>query len=243
MKSSPCWTHNVCVMEQALVQIERAFGAIYAFLGELTRDTATGYRKLPARTRMIVLAGAILSAAAAGYVMLRPSSVDVQLTVRHPFRNGDMTIAIDGENAYSGHLSAKPKKKLLIMDRVEGSFAKTFALRPGTHTVEVHIRSAAYAYDQSVKRSFDAAAGRGGTLVVSAVNGADLTMNWLPVPAIGEESSSPALLATANSLLLTALGTVLSATVGFLVQEFLKSRRAAAAPAPAATTGQVPASN
>lgn len=236
-------------MEQALIQIERALGAIYAFLCELTRDVAASYRKLPARTGKLVLAGAVFSAAAAGYLMLRPSSVDVHLTVRHPFRSADMTIAIDGESAYSGHLTAKAKKKLLIMDRVEGSFAKTFALRPGAHTVEVHIRSEAYAYDQTVRRSFEAPAGRGGTLVVAAVNGADLTMNWLPVPGAGEEGSSPALLATANSLLLTALGTVLSATVGYFVQEFLKSRRAAPAAAAATSaatapaTSQVPASN
>ncbi|HEU5450918.1 MAG TPA: hypothetical protein VFU76_02980 [Terriglobales bacterium] len=223
-------------MEQALLQIERALGAIYAFLRELTHDAAAAYRKLPARTRMIVLAAAVFSAAAAGYLVLRPSSVDVHLTVRHPFRTADMTIAIDGENAYSGQLTAKTKKKLLIMDRVEGSFAKTFALRPGAHTVEVHIRSEAYAYDQSVRRSFDAPAGRGGTLVVSAVNGADLTMNWLPVPPAGEGGPSPAFLTTVNSLLLTALGTILSATVGYFVQEFLKSRRAAPAAAPAAPT-------
>jgi hypothetical protein len=114
------------------------------------------------------------------------------------------------------------------------------AMSPGSHTFEVHIRSEAYAYDQSVRRTIDAAAGRGGTLVVTALNGTDMTMNWLPVPAAGEGGQMPALLTRLNSILLTALGTVMSAAVGFFVQEFLKSKRV---PAPAVMAQVTPPAN
>lgn len=228
-------------MEQALVQIQRAFLVLYAFILDLAKDATSQYRKFTNVTRKMVWAGVVLSAALVGYLVLRPASVDVHLNVRYPFRSAQIAVTLDGDNAYSGQLTGQAKKRLLVMDRVSGSFSKTFAVRPGSHTVTVHIRSEAYAYDQTVQRTFEAPAGRGGTLVVTALNGADLAMNWLPVPALGDDGHNTALLTTVNSLLLTALGTVLSATVGFFVQEFLKSRRQIPLPAAASATSQIPA--
>lgn len=224
-------------MDEAILQVQRALITLRGFLVEVAQDAVTAYKAMSSGKRTLVTIGLLTLLLGISYWALRPSAVDVRLTVRYPFRSADMTVVIDGESTYSTHLTGQSKKKLLVLDRVEGNFGKTFSLQPGRHTVEVSIRSEAYAYDQSTRRTFDAAAGRGGTLVVTALNGADMQMNWLPVPGAGEGGHMPAFLGIVNSILLTALGTVFSAIVGFFVQEHLKSHRAPAAaaqPQPAA---------
>lgn len=212
-------------MSEVLQQVMKALEALWAFVLDVCDDTAAAYRNLQPIWKTVVWAGGLAVLGVVLWWALSPSAVAVQMNVRHPFRHAQMTVTIDGTQAYTGDLNGQPTKKLLVLQRIEGSFHREFSLAPGTHSVQVHILSQANAYDQQVQRTIDAAAGRGGTLSVMAQNGADLAMSWQPVAAAGEGGRMPAFLTTLNSIVLTLLGTILSATIGFFVQEYLKAKR------------------
>lgn len=213
-------------MSEFWKQVGEALGALGNAIAELSGDAARGYRRLSSPWRIAACTTAAMLLLVLGWYAFSPSSVDIRLSLHHPFRAADLTVTIDGATAYQGELNGESHKKLFVLDRVEGTFTHNFAVRPGTHTVLVHIRSGALAYDQQVQRTVDAAAGRGGTLLVNARNGADLAMTWQPVPPAGDGGQMPGWLITFNSILLTALGAVFSAIIGHYVQEILKSRRA-----------------
>ena len=212
-------------MQDIIHQVWTSLRALAAGLAELSHDGLAAYQRLAPKWKAAVCAAAVILAAGFAWYALSPASVDLRLSLHHPFRSADLTVTIDGSTAYSGQISAQSRKKLLLFDRVDGLFSRSFSVAPGTHTVRLHIRSTALAYDQQAQRTLDVAAGRGGTLEVMAKNGADLRLDWQPVPPAGEGGRVPALLNTINSILLTLLGAVLSAIVGHYVQEFLKSRR------------------
>jgi len=207
-------------------QVGSGFTALGNFTLELSGDAARAYQRLSSRWKTVGCATAAMLLLALGWYVFSPSSVDIRLNLRHPFRSAELTVTIDGNVAYQGELNGAAHKKLLVLDRVEGSFTRNFDVRPGSHTVLVHIRSEAMAYDQQAQRTVEAAAGRGGTLLVTAKNGADLVMTWQPVPPAGDGGRMPGWLITLNSILLTALGAVFSAILGHYVQEFLKARKA-----------------
>ena len=185
---------------------------------------------IPPKARMAVLTGALVLVGLAVYTSLPGGSATLNLICRHDFRSTDISVAIDGRTTYTDHISASPKKLFAIVGKRE-TFSKALTVPSGEHVVQVHLSSATDGFDQTRQCELSVPPGKEATLLVEAQqSGMSLvTKGSATVPARNLESGYSDSL---RSVLVTLLGSGVSAAIGFFVQEFLRSKKTAQAESP-----------
>ncbi len=178
---------------------------------------------LGARLRWILLAVGVLAVALVVHSTSR--SAKLRVTGHHGFRNLGVTVSVDRKPAFTDQVAGTAKKRLGLLSKVEGSFSKTLSLEPGDHVVQVRLVSAGDHFDQTRQCVVTVTPGQESTLLVSASrNGMSLQFQGgrpeLPAPSPVTEYAG-----YFQSILLTMGGSALSAAIGFMVQDFLKSRK------------------
>ena len=159
----------------------------------------------------------------------KPDS-SVRLKVQHSFRSAQLTVSIDGRQVYTGKLVGYTKKKFgLIPDSLQGSMSETVPVTSGKHQLRVRVA----ADDGSVEEDTiagDFASGNQKTLSIAARRG-DISLAWQGSAASAPETNSSQswFAQYANTLLLTAAGSIVSALTGYAIRElpnFLRTRQA-----------------
>ena len=188
--------------------------------------------RIPPKARPVVVVAVLLAIAWAVYLWSY-SGGDASLAVvcRHDLRSGRISVLLDGESIYTGKLSGVERRRFGVLDKkVEGVFSKTLKVSSGEHIVAVNITSDNDAYDLTRQTSVNLTSGRMATLRVSAQRGSLVLAYQGATPSSAPPSSgTPDYIRPLRSILFTAAGSVASAAIGFMVQEFLKSRKAVAA--------------
>ncbi len=184
---------------------------------------------IPPKARPPAVVGLLLVIGLAIYLWTYSGDASLNIVCRHDLRSGRISILLDGESIYTGKLSGVERRRFGVLDkRVEGMLSKTLKVPSGQHVLTVNIRSDADSYDQTRQSPADLTSGKVATLRVTAQRGS-LSMAYQgPAPAPAS-SGTPDYVRPLRSILFTAAGSVASAAIGFMVQEFLKSRKAAAA--------------
>jgi hypothetical protein len=184
-------------------------------------------RLIPPKGRAALLTGLIVLIGLAVYTSLTGSAT-LNLICRHALRSADISVSIDGKMIYADHISASPKKFYEILGKRSETFSKSLTVPSGNRVVEVHLSSATDGFDQTRQCELSVPPGKEATLLVETQQGGMSLVNKgsATVPARNLESGYSDSL---RSVLVTLLGSGVSAAIGFFVQEFLRSKKTAQA--------------
>jgi hypothetical protein len=183
-------------------------------------------RVIPPKARLALLTGSLVLVGLAIYTTLSSGSATLNLICRHDLRSADISVSIDGKTIYTDHISASPKKFYEILGKRSETFSKSLTVSSGEHVVQVHLSSATDGFDQTKQSELNLPAGNEATLLIAAQqSGMSLTYRGpvtTPTRNIGSTYSD-----SLRSIVVTLLGSGVSAAIGFFVQEFLRSRKTA----------------
>ena len=183
---------------------------------------------IPPKARLAVCLGAPVLVGLAIYSYLWSDSGSLNVVFRHSLQMADLSVFVDGRPTFSDQVPGTAKKRFGILDkRVEGTLSKTLAVPLGTHVVQVRVKSPSDRFDQTRQISVNLVSGKESTVVVTAQRD-DLSLSYRGRPVVPVEEGAESSGAPLRSVLVTVMGSVASAAIGFLVQEFLKARKAAA---------------
>jgi hypothetical protein len=182
-------------------------------------------RLIPSKARVGLLTGSIVLISLAVYTSLTGSAT-LNVICRHALRSADISVSIDGKTIYSDHISASPKKFYEILGKRSETFSKSLTVPSGNRLVEVHLTSATDGFDQTRQCELSVPPGKEATLLVEAQQSGMSLVNKGSATASArnlESGYSDSL----RSVLVTLLGSGVSAAIGFFVQEFLRSKKTA----------------
>jgi len=184
------------------------------------------FRKVPFKIRIAFTVGAVLLIALGVFSWETAASAKLRITCQHTFRSAALSVLIDDTPVYTGTVSGTAKKRLgVFKSNSQNTFSKTVAVQPGKHIVEVRLVSAADNFDQSKNQVVTFSDNKDNSLTVSGGRRglSMLAQGGFTLPA--ETPLSP-YKKYASPVLFTILGSGLSATISFLVQEFLRGQKA-----------------
>jgi hypothetical protein len=182
---------------------------------------------IPRKARLAVCFGLLVLIPLAIYSYLSNGQGDLNLICRHNLQSAELAVTVDGELVYSDQVSGTVKKRFGFLDKkVEGTLSKSLSIPLGRHTVRVSLKSLPDRFDQSKQIAVNLISGREATVTITAQRG-DLSLAYEGAPVVSDKAGTPAGSSAIWSILMTAVGAVASAAIGFIVQEFLRSRKAA----------------
>ena len=182
---------------------------------------------IPAKARLAVLAGSLVLFGLVVYTFLSSGSATLNLVCRHNLARADLSVFIDGKLSYEDEISGSPLKQFGVFGkRVEGTFSKSLAIASGDHTVQVHLRSTADGFDQVKQTALHLVSGKEATLLIATQRGGMSLVFQHPSTAPADDIASN-YFDPLRSIFVTVIGSAISAAIGFAVQEFLRSRKAA----------------
>jgi len=188
--------------------------------------------------RVRIAVGVFLLVIAAAWYWFVAGSATLTVAGRHSFRQAEVSIWVDGNLKSTFEVSGSAKKKLGVFQKIDGTFSHSLRVAAGDHTIRVRVHSLSDGTDVVRQCQASVQSGTESTVYVNADRGL-LSLSFAsggsrsrPEP----ESSNSGYWKMMQSVLMAIAGSALSAVVGFLVQDFLKSRKAA-------TQTQAPSAN
>jgi hypothetical protein len=192
-----------------------------------TQDSHGVLQWIPRKARMAVSFGLLVLIPLTVYFYLSNGRGDLNLICRHNFQSAELTVSVDGKMVFSDQSSGTVKKRFGFLDKkVEGTLSKALSMTLGKHLVRVSLKSPSEQFDQTRQIAVNLISGRESTVTITAQRG-DLLLAYDGAPIVSGTASAPAGSNAIWSILMTAIGAVASAAIGFMVQEFLRSRKAA----------------
>jgi hypothetical protein len=213
----------------------------------LWRALLRGISRIPGKALMVLGLFLLASALMALHTAITREDCSLRLKVQHGFLSAQLSVWLDDGLVYSGRLigSRKPirsKKKVKLVEPAEGSLSETFAVPAGAHEVRVRVAAEdGSAQENSIRGDFASHSQR--TLSVVA-RGNDVSLNW---DSEGQGKASPPspgaepvqvpegwLQRYAGSLLISIIGSIVSAFTGYAIRELPKKITSAQAEPPKA---------
>lgn len=233
-----------------LAQVTGAF----ALLTALAMPNWSGISEPPplAAAPLATAAAAITPVVSPRPAQIAPRPAHLNLEVRHNFGSVDLIVTVDGKRALSAKIAGSGKRFGVFGKRGEKGYTATLDLEPGARVVRVRVRSAADKFDQTRVERFDLGSTSVASMrIVAEESGlsvfadrpapppADVTAMSappappavapatasVPSPAPPRPSAAAELYHAFRRSLIAVAGFVASAATGFLVQEFLRSRK------------------
>jgi len=196
----------------------------------LARPIVTAYNRvvqlIPPKARLAALTGSLVLLGLAVYTGLSGGSATLNLICRHDLHSADISVSIDGRTTYTDHISESPKKLFTILAMRGETFSKSLTVPSGQHVVQVHLSSTTDGFDQTKQRELNLLPGNEATLLVAAARNG-MTLEYRGSVTAPIKNVGPAYSDSLRSMLITLIGSAASAVIGFVVQEFLRSKKAA----------------
>ena len=188
------------------------------------------FRKMPRWTRIGAITLLLTVALVAVYAFTPSESARLQIICQHSFRAAQLSVMVDGSVVYSGNLSTTSKKRLgFIPKGASGpeSFSKVIGVPVGKHVVREHISAPGEGFDQARSAAADFTPERESVLVINSTRRNALAVNFegAPVGKASAETESHPVSRNGITVLFSILGTMLSASISFLVGEFWRSHK------------------
>ena len=181
---------------------------------------------IPAKARLAVCFGLLVLIPLAIYTYLLNGHGDLNLVFRHNLQSAQLSVTIDGQLAFSDQSSGTVKKRFGFLDKkVEGTLSKSLTVPFGKHIVRVSMKSTPEHFDQTKQIAVNLTSGKEATVVITAQK-AGMSLAYEGAPVAAAQEDSPGHSGSVWSILVTAMGSVGSAAIGFMVQEFLRTRKA-----------------
>ncbi|MGZ4815099.1 MAG: hypothetical protein ACXVZV_06815 [Terriglobales bacterium] len=182
--------------------------------------------------RIRILVGVLAIAVAAAWYWFAAASATLTIAGHHGFRRAEVSVWIDGDLKSTYEVTGSAKKRFGILQKVEGNFSRSLRVGPGDHVVKLRFHSLTDSSDITRQCNVNVQAHTESTVYVNADRGL-LSLSFAGSPSRTRPEPEPrsSYATTLQSIFMAIAGSALSATVGFVVQDFLKSRKAAAAKA------------
>ena len=195
------------------------------------------WKQLPPKRRW-ALGGSVLLLVLLVWFLPGSGSGTLKLVFRHDLDSADASVRVDGKLVDSLHLSRSVKRRLPFLDKSASTSTRNLSVASGSHVVEVHVQSDDGEYNQTRRCGVNIPSGQQATLVISSLRGGiGLAYEGVPVaPSGGPDSDYSGYL---RSIMVTVVGSAVSAAIGFMVQEALRKRKSEV-PLPAASTPDAP---
>jgi hypothetical protein len=192
-----------------------------------------GFRKMPLWTRYGAITILLIAIIFVVYAAVPVEKAHLQIICQHSFRSAQLSVLVDGSTVYSNSVNIASKKRLGILPKSQSGpeiFSKLIDVPTGRHVVQVRISAPDEGFDQARSAAADFTSRRESILQVNATRRNTLAVNF--------DGATTSALATAGSstpdshlptggitIVFSILGTMLSASVSFLVQEFWRSHK------------------
>src|SRR5579871_534596 len=192
------------------------------------------FRKMPVWTRYGVITLLLIAAIFAVYAAVPAEQAHLQIICQHSFRSAQLSVLVDGSVVYSNNVNAASKKRLGILPKGQSGpeiFSKVIDVPTGKHVVQVRISAPNEGFDQARSAAADFTPDRESILQINATRRNALAVNFdgatTPTPATTASSTpdSHPLPKSGITIVFSILGTMLSASISFLVQEFWRSHK------------------
>jgi hypothetical protein len=191
------------------------------------------FRKMPRWTRYGAITLLLIGAIFAVYAAIPAEKGRLQIICQHSFRSAQLSVLVDGSVVYSSNLNGASKKRLGILSKGQSGpeiFSKVLDVPTGKHVVQVHISAPAEGFDQARSAAADFTPDRDSILQINATRRNALAVNFEGVSpsTMAANSSAPdshPLPKSGITIVFSILGTMLSASISFLVQEFWRSHK------------------
>jgi len=201
---------------------------LFNFAIGIAEACARVVQQIPSKARLALLAGFVVLIGLAVYTVFFSGSAALNVVCHHSFRAAELSVYLDGRLVYEDEITGSTKKRYGVLDkRVEGRFSKSLKVSPGDHVAQVHLKSAD-GFEQTKSCGVSLRPGNDATILINAQHsGMSLIYDGPPVAPLKDLGYTPP--SPWRSLLITVGGSALSAAIGFMVQEFLRARKAARA--------------
>jgi hypothetical protein len=194
----------------------------------------TRFRKMPVWTRYGAITVLLIAAIFAVYAAMPAEQAHLQIICQHSFRSAQLSVLVDGSIVYSNNVNVASKKRLGILPKGQSGpeiFSKLIDVPTGKHVVQVRISAPAEGFDQARSAAADFTSDHESILQVNATRRNALAVNFdgaTTSAAATNASSAPEshpLPKSGITIVFSILGTMLSASISFLVQEFWRSHK------------------
>ena len=192
------------------------------------------FRKMPPWTRYGVITLLLIAAIFAVYAAVPAEQAHLQIICQHSFRSAQLSVLVDGSVVYSNNVNAASKKRLGILPKGQSgpeTFSKLIDVPTGKHVVQIHISAPNEGFDQARSAAADFTPDRESILQINATRRNALAVNFdgattlTPATTASSTPDSHPLPKSGITIVFSILGTMLSASISFLVQEFWRSHK------------------
>jgi hypothetical protein len=158
------------------------------------------------------------------------ASASLKVQMQHSFRSAQISVWLDGDLACSEHLTGSQRRRFgLLPAGIGGNFSRLLQVSSGRHTVKVRVTSDE-GYDNTGSITGDFPADSEISLQVKPRSSGDLDMNWQGMSTMPADSGPAWYVKYAGSLLMTAVGSLVSAVMAYVVRELPNLLRRTSAP-------------
>lgn len=159
-----------------------------------------------------ILAIALLSRGLSGNATLK-------VQMQYGFRSAQVSLWVDGDLACTERIVGTQRRRFgLIPNGIGGNFSRILPVSAGSHTVKVRVTSDE-GYDNTGVISGDFPENSQTTLQVIPRRSGDLGMSWQGSSTLVADSGPAWYLKYGSSLLLTAVGSLVSALMAYVIKE------------------------
>ena len=188
---------------------------------------------MPLWTRYGVVTVLLIAIIFAVYAAVPAEQAHLQLICQHSFRSAQLSVLLDGSAIYSSNVNAGSKKRLGILPKGQSGpevFSKLIDVPTGKHVVQVRMSAPDEGFDQARSVAADFTPDRESILQINATRRNTLAVNFEGASLTTATAASPApeshpLPKNGITIVFSILGTMLSASISFLVQEFWRSHK------------------
>jgi hypothetical protein len=192
------------------------------------------FRKMPLWTRYGAVTVLLIAIIFGVYAAIPVEQAHLQIICQHSFRSAQLSVLVDGSAVYTSNVNVASKKRLSILSKGQSGaevFSRLIDVPTGRHVVQVHINASDEGFDQARSAAADFAPDRESILQINATRRNTLAVNFDgATTSAGATTASSApdshpLPRNGITIVFSILGTMLSASVSFLVQEFWRSHK------------------
>jgi len=195
------------------------------------------FRKMPGWTRYGAITILLIAAIFAVYAAVPAEQARLQIICQHSLRSAQLSVLVDGSVVYTSNVNTASRKRLGILPKGQSGpeiFSKVIDVPTGKHVVQVHMSAPGEGFDQARSAAADFTPDRDSILQINATRRNTLAVNFDGATATttaataANTSSAPdshPLPRNGITIVFSILGTMLSASISFLVQEFWRSHK------------------
>lgn len=188
--------------------------------GHTTMRDATQHAIGLIRKHPLLFVAGVAAAVFTIAVLSRASSnATLKVQMQYSFRSAQVSVWVDGDLACTQHIAGTARRRFgLIPSGIGGNFSRVLPLSAGRHTVKVRVTSED-GYDNSGSSSGDFPENTQTVLQVNPRRSGNLGMSWQGSSTLVADSGPAWYVKYGSSLLMTAVGSLVSALMAYIVKE------------------------